>query len=263
MTDISVITTCHDVGRLMHATIKSIRLAIAEAIEVGLTVEWIFLLDRANQASKDYVQRHLSKDVQSVEVDFGDLGRTRNHGTQIATGEFISHVDSDDLWCPNWLTAAYAFARSLPNDRAILHAAVGIFFEGKQHLWTMVDSESFEFCPSALFSNNCFAVSSFGPREIYLKYPYPATDLQGGFGFEDWHFNCETLGNGVPHKLVPNTFQCYRVKSWKQSLETTSFKSSCIIKPTKLFALAYQNNLANDKDTSVPEKSNLQLQKSI
>lgn len=242
MIDISVISTCHTEGRLMHATLKSIMFAIEEAKLMGLAVDWIMVQDRIDRCTRDYLELHKPVGVNLIELDVGDLGLARNYGAKVAGGRFISFLDADDVWSPNWLTAAYAFARSLPNQDVILHAAVGIFFEKNEHLWPVLDSESFDFCSQILFSKNCWAVSSFARREIFLRHPYPASDLKGGFGYEDWHFNCETLAAGIQHKLVPGTFHCYRVKSWKESLVDQTKQSCCLIKPNRLFDLAYQKS---------------------
>ncbi len=247
MTDISIITTCHDIGRLFHATTRSILLAAEECRNNGLSVEWIIVQDHADKSTQEYVRRHTPEDAIVIELEVGDLGQARNAGVDAAHGHFIAHIDSDDLWSPNWLTAAFAFANSLPTDQVVLHAPVLLFFEGKEHFWMFTDSESADFCPSTLFTHNCWAVSSFAPRDVYVRFPYTTTDLAGGFGYEDWHFNCETIAAGIAHKLVPDTFHCYRVKSWKSSLYDHSSRQLCIMKPSRLFDLAYQKMPVNNR----------------
>jgi len=34
---------------------------------------------------------------------------------------------------------------------------------------------------------------------------YQTTMKTRGFGFEDWHFNCVTLADGIEHRPVPGT----------------------------------------------------------
>jgi hypothetical protein len=46
------------------------------------------------------------------EVAFGDIGLSRNEGTRLAHGRFLSFLDGDNLWGEQWLRAAHEAART-------------------------------------------------------------------------------------------------------------------------------------------------------
>lgn len=227
----------------MHSTFRSVALAIDETARMGLAVEWLVVVDSPDQPTREYLQRHLPDNATLIDVEFRDLGAARNRGTDAATGQYVAFIDSDDLWSPNWLTEAHAFAVRQTDRDFVLHAAFLIYFEGEEHIVIATDSLDPDFSPSALFSVNCWAVSSFAPREIYQRHPFTTVDLDAGFGYEDWHFNCETLAASIQHRLVPDTFQCYRKKTWKESLSSQTDKASCIINANKLFDVAFQKKM--------------------
>ena len=70
-------------------------------------------------------------------------------------------------------------------------------------------------------------------REIFLKYPYESTTQNPGFGFEDWHFNCQTLAENIEHYVVPDTVHFLRAKLSGSLLECSKQKNR-LMGPTKL-----------------------------
>lgn len=241
--DISVVTTFHKEGRLMAATLRSIKAAIDEAERGGLQIEWILVLDAVNQATRDFLAAHAPAGSHSIEVDVRDLGGARNAGIAVALGEFVAIADADDMWSANWLSAAHSFAQSLSKP-VVLHPKVVICFEKRQSIRLSIDSDAVGFSLSTLLETNCWSAHSFAPRSLYLEVPFDTgLNLSTGFAFEDWHFNCETLALGVAHKCVLDTFHCYRIKQWKESLTSQIQKDRSLLPPTKLFALPYQKVL--------------------
>ena len=75
--------------------------------------------------------------------------------------------------------------------------------------------EEASFRAAGLAIENYWTALSFAAREIYLHHRYPSTDLELGFGFEDWAWNMETIDAGVLHKIVPGTGHviCFASKS--------------------------------------------------
>jgi len=236
MIDVSIITNCHREGRLAHATILAVRACIETARQAGLSIDWYVVRDRPDQATIQYTNRNCIPDAQIIDVDFGDLSLARNAGTGEAKGRYLAFIDGDDLWSRSWIINAHTFIESLPHGQFVLHPEWAIFFEGREFLWQVRDCCDPDFDPRSLLAYNSWCMSSFASREVYIEHPYRPIDVDGGFGYEDWHWNCDTTYAGIKHKIVPETIYCVRVKSWQESLVAKSNERKCIMPPSRLFA---------------------------
>ncbi|MBX9687510.1 MAG: glycosyltransferase [Candidatus Obscuribacterales bacterium] len=242
MVDISVVINCHNEGRQLKQTITSVRDNIEACKHESISVELIVVRDSADLSTIDYTEQDCKKDARLLDAQLSDLGLARNFGASAARGKYLAFIDGDDLWCRSWLISAFKQAEAY-RSRSILHTETAVLFDAEEKIWRLQDSESADFDRSILLDYNPWYPSSFGRRDIYLEFPYCPVDLEGGFFYEDWHWNCETLYAGIPHKTVPETFHCYRTKSiWKEpSLLAAASLTQCIMPATKLFSLGYQN----------------------
>lgn len=242
--DISVITPCHAEGDLIIPTIHSIAMAIEHARKtVGLTVEWLLILDNADEPTRIVIEAHAPSYARIIETEAGDPGLARNAGVLSSNGAFIALVDADDLISTNWLSAAHRFSVSNPDRWLVLHPMGEIRFGADILIRTAYDSDDDDFCRAGLVSDS-FWVAGFARREIFLEYPYVACDFDHGFGFEDIQFNCDTIAANIAHKLVPDTFYCYRVTPRARSSDWTLLSRDWIPGPNELFAVAFQRDPA-------------------
>jgi glycosyltransferase involved in cell wall biosynthesis len=230
--DISAIVTVHSEGRLAHASLMSVARAKAYAQHRGLRVEVLVIMDRPDPETVDVIQNCDLLEFSSHRASFGDLGRSRNAGTEVAKGEWISFLDGDDLWCENWLADAHKAATS--DSRPIIWHPLALFVFGLEpHLFIHVDGEDEDFDIISLSMANFWASQSFAKRKLYLSIPYPETRLDAQLGYEDWGWNLETISQGYLHKCVPDTVNAYRKR--RESLVRQTAARNAMPQATTLF----------------------------
>lgn len=200
-------------------SLESLKRCVAHARAAGLSIETIAIIDRPDSVTRDLVRRYTSEGIDSIEVDFGDPGRARNHAIDVANGHYAAFLDADDLWGTNWLTIAAQAARSR-REPIIWHPEICVYFGAAHYIFEHIDMESPSFSPATLMVENYWTALSFGARDIYADNRYPDTDLTAGFGFEDWAWNMTTAAKGILHKTVAGTGHVIRRKARSMSRDT-------------------------------------------
>lgn len=230
--DITVIINAHNEGSLAHHSCLSIREAIDFAELYEIRVEAIAILDNPNQETVDYFTESNHKWLKVIHVNYKDIGLSRNYGVSTANGKHIAFLDADDLWSYNWLYEAYTFCKNEKTD-IICHPELNFYFGENAYIFLHEDSTSSEFNKWKLVKHNYWTSLVFLQKKLYLEQIQINTNLSSGWGYEDWHWHCETLANGIHHRVVPNTAHFIRVKQDGQLI--SSGQNRCILPSTKLF----------------------------
>jgi glycosyltransferase involved in cell wall biosynthesis len=191
---------------------RSIKRAANCAEQFGLSVEFVFVLDRPTPETTRYVKRSSVIDPASkfISADFGDPGLARNLGVRHANGEYIAIHDGDDLSSENWLIRAHELSRL--DSHYIVHPEVTIAFDEKRYVVYHPDQRRMTFTERDIVFENCWPYICFSPRETFLEVPYVATPKSSGFGYEDWHWNCEVIAHGFIHTIALGTAFFNRLK---------------------------------------------------
>lgn len=215
MPDISAVLNAHREGMLAGPSIGSYFAAIAHARANGLTVETVVILDRPDPLTLSiFNETNFGEGCLHI-TDCGDPGLARNFGVAESSGEFVTFLDGDDLWSFNWLTRAHAFSKKAAKP-LVAHSEFNIAFGAFRHFWVHADSEAPHFDSQYLGIGNYWDAMSFAPRSLYEAHPFRANDIKGGYGHEDWHWNCVTLLAGYPHRPVPDTVHMKRKRANSQ-----------------------------------------------
>lgn len=235
MTKITAVMNAHREGLLSGVSIASFNDACEHARTNGFEVDGIFVLDRSDDITNQTIRHSAPKSVQVFETDFGDLSSARNFGVDHATGDFVGFLDADDLWSMNWLTEAAQFCLA-QTKKIVAHSEVNVIFGDAENLWMHADSEDEDFDPLFLTIGNYWDSMSFTWREVYERYPIQKNELKLGYGYEDWHWNCVTLLEGIPHRPVPDTLHFKRRRGG--SLLASSADSDVVIAHTGIYEMA-------------------------
>ncbi|MEY8120388.1 glycosyltransferase family A protein [Falsihalocynthiibacter sp. BN13B15] len=222
--DLTCIITGHREGHIAVASLRSFWAAIEAARAAGFKVEPLLCLDRPDTRTEQLFHSY-KQDAVAVDVyDVADQGKVRNGAVAKANGKYCAFLDADDLWSENWLVEALTFLKNSPKTH-IAHPEYNYFFESQATIFTHVDQESPDFRLEVLRVANYWDALCVCPTKIYREIPFCDRDMTGGYAFEDWHWNCETVAAGYIHKVVPKTVLFKRRQESSQTVKAAANKS--------------------------------------
>lgn len=235
---VSAIITFHREGLLAHKSLLALGRCRRIAAAAGIPVEVVATLDRADDETKRVVQQHRGdgQPDRVLELSLGDLGSARNAAVEAALGRWVLICDGDDYLSASFIVQCLRMSK-LSRFRSILHPELVLTFGAEQTIWRQTGSDHPGFDPACMLVCNPWNSCCFSVRETFLEHPYTlARPGETGFGFEDWHWNCETLATGHVHQTVPQTVHYVR-KKVRNSLNQAHASHRSIIAPSQLFAL--------------------------
>ena len=117
----SVVMPVYQGERYVAEAIASVRAQGTDALEL------IVVDDGSSDGTADIVRA--LPGVRYLHQENGGIAAARNRGVEVAQGEYVAFLDSDDLWCPGALTARHALLEARP-DAHMAFGGVEIFFDG-------------------------------------------------------------------------------------------------------------------------------------
>lgn len=114
---VSVVIPAYNASRWICATVCSVQRQTLSEIEI------IVVDDGSVDGTAEMVEEYAIHDsrIQLVRQRFGGVGGARNTGIQIARGEFIAPLDSDDLWEPEKLEKQVSRMRQCGGRTAMIY----------------------------------------------------------------------------------------------------------------------------------------------
>lgn len=240
--DLTCIITGHREGRIAVASLRSFWDAIEVARAAGFKVDALLCLDRPDELTEKLFNGY-KRDAVAIDIyDVADQGKVRNGAVAKAKGRYCAFLDADDLWTENWLVEALTFLKDKPETH-IAHPEYNYFFEKQATIFTHVDQESPEFRLDTLRVTNYWDALCVCPTQIYRDIPFCGRDIAGGYAYEDWYWNCETVAAGYIHKVVPKTVLLKRRQENSQTIKASVNKSLTRRHPL----LNYDHQMYTDK----------------
>ncbi|MAE64973.1 MAG: hypothetical protein CMJ18_11950 [Phycisphaeraceae bacterium] len=206
---LSIFITAHREGLIAHKTMRSLERALRRLDESCIDYEAIVHIDDGDEVTRAYFERQSLFATTVFENAFGDIGTSRNFCVEQASGRYVAFIDADDLVGGNWLVDALEHLEERPN--VIAHAEYSVLFGESCVVWPKANSGPIDVERLIAVSDNRWDSAIVARRELLEDNPYSSN--VGGFGMEDWHFNCETLSRGIEHHVVPETALFVRRKA--------------------------------------------------
>jgi len=229
---VDVVITAHAEGVLAHTSLCSFEAARRNVSDAD--IRFVLVMDRPSNDTIDVVHRHpavRSTDV-IMRVDNGDPGLSRNAGVKASDADYVCILDADDLIGSQHFVRHMEMAEKM-SERTILRPEMVVSFGMYNCFNWQIHQPGPYFNPYTLMMVNVWSIMSFSRRSTYEHIPYsPAFTEETGFGYEDWHWNCETLANGYVHELAWGCIHFYRRRRARNELANSS---GAIIEPSRYF----------------------------
>lgn len=237
--DITAVITGHREGVMAGVSIRSFLDCIDFAKTRGVSVEVLGVLDRPDRKTRDVFSALSELGHRVIELDFGDQGQARNCAVERSSGKYVAFLDGDDLWSLNWLVEALKVCEDSPG-KVICHPEYNWFFDQNSNVLLMTDDRDPFYQENFLRFANYWDALCLAPRQAHLDAPYCARDVAGGFAYEDWHWNCETVSLGYRHWVATDTIHFKRRRKDSQTLRASAAK--VLQKRTRLLDYGWQRD---------------------
>lgn len=230
---LSAVITSHNEGKMLRTAAISVLKAFSSTY---LTIKWthsrtipslefIIVLDKADESTRQIseglsselptLEKTFEVTVLTTETEFGEPGSARNSGVLMATGDLILLLDADDLVGKQFLAKSVnrfideTREASLESLSLALHPELLMYFGSKTIVWRQPSAEEYINHRFSLLRANLWDVTVIAPRHVLVKYPFVASNISNGEGYEDWEWSLYTSLCDIKHDVIANSF-CYK-----------------------------------------------------
>ena len=253
--NVSVIVSYGQEGRLLQHNLRSIIAAMQYAQDNGVTSELILVGVNSDSDTELYLKSAAIALLDQVtycvsNVEYRDIGTARNKAVRLANNELISFVNGKDLVSENWLLDARNLLKQ-SEQPIIVHPQYELSFGAKDRLREIKSSTDPYFSHEGMVEEDYFCPTMMTARSLALQHPYSENNEEGGYGFTEWLWDCETLAAGVGHIVVPQTLYADR---WHE-VDSRFNNNDKLLLPKTGYLQSYSKELAaTNEDNSAKNK---------
>lgn len=208
----SVVIPAYNAEETIGATLRSVFAQTCKEFEV------IVVDDGSTDRTAGVIEGLDHEAVQLVRQSKSGPSAARNHGIEVARGTYVSFLDADDLWLPEYLDAMRAAFQREPQagiaftDAWAWDDALARF---RRPTVMRTETPSGELPDEAgqlfrqLLERNFFFVSTTVPRDVLLRVGVFDTAI---FGSEDWELWLRIVASGHRAVRADGVLAVYRVR---------------------------------------------------
>ena len=233
MYTLSIILNLHKEGKVLSKTLDNLK-KIIELKNSWKDIELIAVLDTSDTKTKTIVHNEKYVFDKIEELNYGDLAQSRNHGVQIATGNFVVFFDGDDYCSHGMLQSLYDtfvkhYGKKKKLENLTLREHVALF---PKYLVWFPEMSKMTYASSSpyLIQNNKFNHCYISKIAIYrgLLELFPLRPNTSPYGYEDWDLNNRLLAEGIGFDVADYTL--YYRKSNQSSLLAKQVEQKHIVR---------------------------------
>ena len=198
---VSIITPCYNSEKFITETYQSIK------DQIYINWEWIIVDDASTDESVEIIKSFNDDRVKLLEqkVNKG-ASEARNKGLNLANGRFITFIDSDDLWLPNFLEKTINYLANTKEE--LVYASYKRVDEDLQPLLT--DFIAIDYIDRNRILYNCPIpmLTSVYDTERIGKITFPEVELR-----EDHAMWIDLLQKVRYARAIKETLAIYRIRN--------------------------------------------------
>tara|TARA_B100000780_G_C21079181_1_gene434537 strand:+ start:60 stop:860 length:801 start_codon:yes stop_codon:yes gene_type:complete len=215
---ISVVMPCHNSGEFIQAAIESV------LSQTYRNMELIIVDDFSTDDSKSIITRFSAQDSRIISVYKGineGAAMSRNVALDLAQGDYIAFLDSDDVWNADKLETQLKYM--LEHDCGFVYSYYNVMSNAGQYCYTLK-------APKTVTRNKLLFTCFIGCSSVVIS-----RSLLGGkrqrdiVCRNDYMFWLDILRDGEVGYCCPGVFSSYRRGSGISSNKLRNFKFYCYV----------------------------------
>jgi glycosyltransferase involved in cell wall biosynthesis len=225
---VSVIIPCYNVGRYLPEAMDSVRQQTYPPSELIVVDD-----GSTDQETLSLLDRYAGEGVQVLHTTNRGAPAARNHGINLATGDYVSCLDGDDVWLPTYLEETVARLDAQPDVGIV--ATYAQHFGDREGIWRLR-----EYRPSLMLAG-CQVPSCSLFRKTCWQEAGGYKDLQG---FQDWELWISIVEErGWKWAVVPKPLYRYRQRPGSISEYREAHREKILHQLLTMHASVYKRSL--------------------
>ena len=198
---LSVVIPYYNMGKTIEETVESILNSDYPNREIILYDDGSTQQESICKA-EEIARKH--REIRLVRVKNGGLASVRNAASELARGEYLCFVDSDDTVSPDYFSRCISLLERYQNASYVYSWMQ--YFEGSEDVWVTFDTELPYIC-----AQNMLPAMAVSRRKDYMAFGHNHIDME--CGLEDYDGWLGMIEHGCFGICIPETLTQYRIRS--------------------------------------------------
>lgn len=213
-------------------------------------IEIICINDGSKDRSLDIIKKFANEDSRVVILDKVNTGYgdSMNQGLQLAKGDYVGIVESDDFVAGNMFEELYSIAKA--EDADVVKSNYSLYWDNpekivfKNNLNIGGSSSKLEYCKERLFEGNASIWSAIYRREFLEENSIHFLPTPGA-SYQDTSFKFKTTILATKVALTPKAFLYYRQDNANSSVKASSLEKVMLLHKEydEMYNFLEKNNL--------------------